>query len=140
MGRGVMTVSDAVCVVYLHHSDEEWDGIGKDTDWEFFVEGLRDTIRSRYPSFRAVDSWDGREEKRILENELARVVVCEYAGIVSISLAIRNRDVEFEHEENLAEHWCKQITNGFQQLFLDRLRKLGTMSNGVSVYDTELRG
>jgi hypothetical protein len=129
MGRSVMTVSDAIQIVYLE-LDEEYD------DWDWFIEDVRTVISQKYKSFQVVDSWDGREEHRILENDLAKVVVCEYCGMVSINLV----PCEFSlFLLPLAEHWCSQIADGFAKLFPERLCKLGTMSNGVSVYERAKR-
>ena len=129
MGRSVNTVSGAICIIYtVFEGEEDWQ-------WDDYIDFLQERVVEKYPSFVGVDSWDGNEEHRILENELAKVVVCEYCDLVSINLVVRKRDVEFEHEENLAEHWCAQIAKGFAELFPNRLRRLGTFSNGESVFE-----
>ncbi len=134
MGRGVMTVTDAVHVVYFNHEPEESD------HWFFdqLLDDIRETIKVQYPSFFDCDSWDGREEHRILENEYARIVVCEYMGLVSVSLAVIEEDQYYNpYLGGIGRYWCERIVNNFQKLMDDSyntLSKLGTMSNGVSVF------
>jgi len=129
MGRSVMTVSDAVMIVYLEHDAQDCD------DWDWFLEDIRNVISQRYKSFVACDKWDGREQKRILENDLARVVVCEYCGLVSINLAIREDGDWYLDRIALAEHWCNQITKGLAGLFSERLRCIGRASNGEAFFE-----
>ena len=129
MGRGVNTVTDAISVVYLQHSSED------DYDWKNFCGGIREMIVEKFPSFYRVDKWDGREEHRILENEHARIVICEYCGLASISLAVREDGDYYIDKLPLAEHWCRQIAPKFEALFSDRLRRIATASNGESFYE-----
>ena len=143
MGRGVMTVSDAVQIVYLEidYDIDEWM-------LEDELEYIRDTIKAKYKSFEDANTWDGREELRVLENELAKVIVCSYMNVVSINLVPFDLSGMYNwgytDATPLAEHWCNQIAKGFAELFPGRLIKQGTFSNGVSVYkraiDEEDRG
>jgi hypothetical protein len=85
-----------------------------------------------------VDKWDGRELHRILQNGHARLVVSEYIGCVSISLAVRD-DVE---HIGLSEQWLaaagKKFYNGLKKAYTkDFMVKLGTFSNGEAVYRKE---
>ena len=128
MGRGVMTVTDAISIVYVTSDCDN------DLDWYDFIEDVRSIIEHRFPSFVRVDKWDGREERRILENNLARVVICEYCGLVSINLAVREDGDYYIDRQPLAEHWCRQIAPKFEALFSDRLRRIATASNGESFY------
>ena len=129
MSRGVMTVTDAVSIVYVEHGCEEnWD-------WDDFIEGVRSEIKHKFSSFQDVDKWDGREEHRILENDLARVVICEYCGLASINLAVREDGAWYYDRLPLAAHWCRQIAPKFEALFSDRLRRIATASNGESFYE-----
>jgi hypothetical protein len=125
MGRSVDTVTNAVEVVFIHQDFED------SFAWEDFIEDVKAIISRRYPSFVACDKWDDREQKRILENGFARIVVCEYCGVVSINLASIDNNV-------LGENWCKQIAKGFKGL-LDKtfflITPLGRFSNGETVYE-----
>jgi hypothetical protein len=121
-----MTCSNAVQIVYLDVSDEN------EFDWEFFVEDVQLTIRSWWPSFEEVSVWDGKEERRILENQLAKVVLCEYCGLASINLVPCEFTFGFLP---LAEHWCHQIANKFAEIWPDRLRSIGRASNGEQFFE-----
>jgi len=144
MGRGVMTATDAVHVVYfpitIGSGCDDEDCCDSDFsywEWDEFIEDLWEIIKDRYPSFFDCDKWDGREEHRILENDYARIVVCEYMGCVSVSLAIREDADHWPYAYGLADHWCRQIAGNFQKLLdahFGTIAKLGTMSNGVSVF------
>lgn len=109
MGRGVMTVSDATAIVYVNLPD--YDG---DDDWDNFIWQVRWAVTESWPSFYECDKWDGREEHRILESGLARIVVCNYAGVASINLAILDDLWKYTPDLTpLAEHWCQQIADRF---------------------------
>jgi hypothetical protein len=132
MGRGVMTVSDAV-VAYVHLPEYE-----DDSDWDNFIWQVRWAVTEKWPSFYEVDEWDGREKHRILQNDLCRIVVCEYCGVASINLAIRESLWQYtpdltplakRFQGQIASHFIKWMSENF-----DCLAKQGTMSNGVSVY------
>ena len=133
MGRNVMTVNDAV-VVYVNLGDIE-DG----DDFQNFIDQVRWAVCEKWPSFFEVDKWDGREEHRILENEFARIVVCEYCGVASINLAVCTSLWQYTPDYTpLAEHWVEQVASNFCKWMgghFDCLAKAGTMSNGVSVFE-----
>jgi len=66
----------------------------------------------------------------ILESIFAEITVCEYCGMVSISISPRD-----EYPE-LAEHWCEQVIDGITEILLpyELYYKQFVMSNGVSVF------
>ena len=145
MGRSVMTAIDAIHVVYfpitIGSGCDEIDQDDSDFgywEWDEFIDDLQEMITVAYPSFLRCDRWDGREEHRILENDLARIVVCEYMGLVSVSLVAADWYGSYlPCLGGLADHWCRQISSNFQKLMdanFTTLNKQGTMSNGVSVF------
>jgi len=126
MGRSVMTVNDAIQIVYLvYKGEDEWE-------WDDFILDIQEVIQQKYKSFEPCDKWDGREEYRILENDLARIVICEYCGLVSINLAVRDDSIYWLA---LAEHWCRQIAKGLAELFPGRYQCIGRASNGEAFYE-----
>lgn len=129
MGRSVNYRSDAVNVWYLtlakvSRLDDEWY-------WGDFIERLQSDIQARYKSFYTCSRWGGREEHVILESIFAEITVCEYCGMVSISISPRD-----EYPE-LAEHWCNQVVPGMTKALssFGLLVKLGTFNNGESCYE-----
>lgn len=126
MGRSVDTVTNAAEVVFIYQDFED------SFAWQDFIEDVKTIILRRYPSFYACDKWDGREQKRILENGFARVVVCEYCGLVSVNLDSIDDNV-------LGKNWCRQIAKGFKNLLdktflVNRITPIGHASNGEKVY------
>lgn len=139
MGRSVCVPSEATATVYLHHPSEESNT--KDSaceDWGDFLEDLQGVLQSRYPSLRVRDHWADREEHIILANTHANIIVCEYCGIVSVSVVPYHGP--YSEPTALALSWCQQIGHrSFYQTLLkaypDRcLHRLGSFSNGESVY------
>ena len=134
MGRGVMTANNAVQIVYLEvaYDMEEWV-------WDDELDYIKDTIKAKYKSFEDANTWEGREELRVLKNGLAKVIVCSYMSVVSINLVPLDLDGAYDRGYTdatpLAEHWCNQVAKGFAELFPGRLIRQGTMSDGVSVYE-----
>lgn len=146
MGRSVSYPSDSVVVCYrdvssfgaVYAEDENGDFDYDDIvdidefeardDFEFFVEDIRESVKSEWPSFYEEDGWIDREDRILLANGHAYVGVSEYCGLASIWLVPR----ESEHEE-LSAAWCASIENKFKKLF-GELVKVGSFSNGESVY------
>lgn len=134
MGRSVDYVSDAVHVWFFDVSE-----LGP-YDFEWFIESLQYTIQNRYPSFSLCDSWDGKEQHRILDGVMGRIVLCEYCGCASISLAtIADDHYTLERQRPIMEKWCASIVPNLTKLLRENfpcmLNKLGTFSNGESVYE-----
>lgn len=135
MGRGVACMSGGP-VAYIDGSD--WLKEDRDWDWNDFIDGLKEIITGLFPSMYTVDKWDGQELHRILENGHARIVVSEYCGCISISLAVRD---DIEHD-TLAGCWVlaagKKFYGGLKKAYpSDFMVKMGTFSNGESVYRKE---
>lgn len=135
MGRSVSVPSGAVATVYLDGLDIE-----DELFWEDFVDSVQFTVSRRYPSFETADHWVDDEEKAILENEHAIVVLAEYCGCVSVSLVPKDQgDGLWGDHAASAEAWCRQVADNWrqalQEAFPERaMVRIGGMSNGVSVY------
>lgn len=107
-------------------------------DWDSFKEWIVTTAQSLMPSMdktdREVSRWS--ENTVILDNRHSEVSVSEYSGLVAISLAPRS-DLEGYSDENslapLGAAWRVRMSERFTDS-LGTLQKLGTFSNGESVY------
>lgn len=134
MGRSVSVPSGASQTVYIElDQDEDF--------WEDFIDGLKYTICKHWPSFDDCDRWTEREAHAILENGHADIVVCEYCGLVSVSLVPVDghygRGGYYDGLGDLHNHWVNQIGDRFAEVLNETyngLNRIGTMSNGVSVY------
>lgn len=137
MGRSVSVPSGAICTVYLHDPADLSQALDDDypDNWQVFIEDLQTQVHERFPSFEPTESWLGREERVVAENAHAMVVVCEYMGVVTVSL------VPLASGEmcGLAKTWLEKIEDTFRDFIESRcpnaaMRRVGGMSNGESVY------
>lgn len=132
MGRSVNYLNDAEFKHYINTEDiqDSWE-------WEDFKCNIAGIIKNRYKSFSECDEWEGNETKIILENNLAIVGISEYCGLTSISIA--PKEFRYYEKDNtaLAIKWINSISDNLEKLLdknFDCYRKVGTFSNGESVY------
>jgi hypothetical protein len=114
----------------------EFDEFQAQDDWNYFIEWIRQEAQDRWPSLDECDTWLDREDHAILENGHCWIGVSEYCGLASIWLVSKAEQHlnNWDHNlVNLATRWCDQIEPNFRKLF-DEYQKLGTFSNGESVY------
>lgn len=133
MGRSVSVPTYAVSTAYISLGDS------MDThDWDWFVDDIRAVLKHRYPSLSDADRWLGREDHVIASNCHADIVLCEYCGLVSLSIVPTQEDGwHYGPEQNLHDAWCNQVADGFRAVIAANwptYNRIGTMSNGVSVY------
>ena len=135
MGRSVDYASDATSVSYVDVSymEDEWE-------WDDFIASLKEAVQSKYKSFDDEDQWVGRELHSVLSNQHAQVIVSEYCGLASISLAPVELDGYGEDAslQNIANAWCELVADNFDKLITKTfggLRKVATFSNGESMYE-----
>jgi len=93
-------------------------------------EDVVESSKSQWPSFYDVDKWLGRENHAILENRYAQIGMSEYCGLVSVWLVPLDVD---DREVGLRDQWIASIRPRFEKFFSE-LVKVGTFSNGESVY------
>ena len=130
MGRSVNYARNALKVWYFPYESDPDDG---DENWTSLIHEIRVTLCSIIPSFEPYSKWTDRELLCILRNNYSEIVISEYCGLCSLSFVMRD-DVE---RPALAEHWMRQVVNGIDcELLkvLNLVRKVGTFSNGESVY------
>jgi len=133
MSRSVNHLNHAEHVSFI--PTEDFCGCDPDDpDCSFFfkeeADRVAERLRGRWPSFEAADRWNNRETRVVAENGHAEVGVSEYCGLTSVSIAV----VENCERPELAEHWIRSMVSAFEEMF-GTLRKLGTFSNGESVYE-----
>jgi len=132
MGRSVSTPTGAVAIAYRDVSDFQ-----DEFEWQFFQENIIDQLQTAFPSLAEANSWIGREDHVVLENSHCKITISEYCGLAAISLVPETHDCYYSEDialQNLADHWCNQISDKFVNL-LSELTKVGTFSNGEAIFE-----
>ena len=135
MGRSIsFPPGGQVCFTVLAGED------GDDFEWEFecFVDHVIDAASVAFPSLYRFDCWRGREDHVLLRNAFADLGVSALGHMVSIWIVERADnsyfDADYRHcRSGRAQQWLRAIAPRFRQMFGD-YERLGTMSNGESVY------
>ena len=145
MGRSVSYLNNAEFVLYFpfeSYRDEngEYDADIDSMNWDDTMECLKAEITKRLPSYSEVDKWDNRETRIFLENNLCSIGISEYCGLVSLSVAPRDLDgYDDTWQPQFAARHAAQIRpileKCLDELGLKRLNKIGTFSNGESVFN-----
>lgn len=136
MGRSVNYLNNAEVVLYFNTEIED------SFEWSEMVQDLIVAIKSKLPSYYAsINKWDNRETRIILDNKFCNIGISEYCGLVSLSVAPKEQTEYYsdnQYKQNFAIHHARQIEKTLQKcldnLGLNRLNKLGTFSNGESIY------
>ena len=152
MGRSVSTHPYAIATVFLDENAVTDDGnITHDQyAWDNFLDDLRNTLTGDYgvdsgllvndkpftgfDGYESVLRWEGRENQVILQGELTEISVSRYGGIAAICLAPLDPD-EPSHRhacEHAAPYFNALLKAAYPKSFLN---KVGTFSNGESVYE-----
>lgn len=117
---------------YLYDFDS-YDQCKAEWDWQDWVEWQQEKAKELFPSMTPCDEWLDREDRAIMENDHAYIGVSEYCGQASIWLVCKADLGEGTGHDGISMAWCHKAAHGFSQKFGDLVR-LGTMSNGESVY------
>jgi len=146
MGRSVSYLNNAEIVLYFpieneYNEDGEFDEDLSQINWDDMILNLTCEIKAKLPSYSECDEWDNRETRIFLQNNLCNIGISEYCGLVSLSVAPR--------ENSYSEHWVREqfsvyhanrIKNTLQKILddlgLNRLKKIGTFSNGEAVFES----
>lgn len=140
MGRSVSTPSNARHVFYLawmdDHEDEDGNEIAWDDadywqhEWDYVIYDLREhVLLDLFPSVLPLDRWHGREDRIIAANGLAEFGISEYMGIAAVWVI-----PYWLAPEGLANAWIDKVWPKVKDRFPSRLARMGTFSNGESVY------
>lgn len=103
--------------------------------WGDFMMNLRAAFKRAFPSLYDCDEWLGREDHAVLENSHAYIGVSEYCGLVSVWCV--PKEGYYGERQPLALAWAEAIEGKASRILdgiADRLYKVGTFSNGESVY------
>lgn len=148
MGRSVSYPYNAEIVCFRAIEPEAWADTDEDgnevmrepTDLDYMVEDLQEYAPTLWSSLRKCDTWIGREDHALLENDLCYMGISEYCGLVAIWVKSKADDLEGSWSADearkaaLARHWVSQIEDKFRQTWGD-LRKIGTFSNGEAIHE-----
>jgi hypothetical protein len=127
MGRSVSTPTahNIAAVAYRTWEPEDEDLL--DWEWQDLLDWIKEAAQAQWPSLTECDKWLGREDRAVLENCHCYIGVSEYCGLVAVWLVDKDETI-------LGNVWCAKIEEKFEELFAT-CRKLGTFSNGESVYE-----
>jgi hypothetical protein len=98
-------------------------------------EFVGNVLQDLFPSVTETDRWLGREDHAVAENGLAYFGASEYCGI--LALWVVPKDDDYQDIGGLANHWIDKAWPRVEERYPHRLYRLGTMSNGESVYRKE---
>jgi len=147
MGRSVSYLSNAEYVIYfnadwLNGIDEngEYNEDEAQWNWEDFKTNLVYEIKNKLKSYDDVEKWDCNEVMIFLENQLCEIGISEYCGLYSLSIRIKEEEFYTgQIKDGLAGNHAFQIRKTLEKCLINcgvnLLNKIGTFSNGNSVYE-----
>jgi hypothetical protein len=148
MGRSVDYLSNAERVNYFQWPtlwvyDEDTDqDVETDELWDAadIIADIRETITSNYPGFDPCSRWDGRETHIILEGYGVEIGLSEYCGLATLSVRVNESILNYfdtdEEAYQVATNWIHENWDQASEHW-NQYRKIGTFSNGESVYETK---
>ena len=104
-----------------------------DFQWEGFVESIKTTARSKWPSLISCKNWLGDEDRAVLQNRFCWIGISEYCGLTAIWLKSKCEDYR-SNAANLSDNWCGLISKPFTNLF-EEYRLVCRASNGEALYE-----
>jgi hypothetical protein len=150
MSRSVDYLNRALHVSYfewplMESYNEETEQYEKTDEYEdayFVKENIQESIISEFPEYDYSSKYDGRETAIILTGYGTEIGLSEYCGLATLSIRIDENDLAYYEEDEyneqydkiekwIHENWAK-ISQGY-----DQYRKVGTFSNGESVFETK---
>lgn len=140
MSRSVNYADNAKFVKFME-LDLTYNDVEDSDAMDNLMEWLLAELSSKFKSLDSSPTrWANRETIALCENYLAIFWVSEYCGCVSLSVTHNNYLDPFDENLNIAEHWIEQIENKLDTILQECpygnfLRRVGTFSNGSSVYE-----
>lgn len=129
MSRGVSTPRGAIAVVYTTFEPTTDDD--SPDEWDCFLENIEEDISKRFPSFFQFEHWVSNEDHALLRNDKLEIGVSEYCGVVAIWALPCNVMLDQDSLKwRRLRDYALRILSPFA-----RMRKVGTFSNGESVYE-----
>ena len=149
MGRSVDYLNRAERVNYFDWPliwayDEDTDqDIETDELWDAreVIEDIQCSIIERYPEFSRCKDWDGRETQIILEGYGVQIGLSEYCGLATLSVRVNEDEIDYCEADEVIEAQKEGVLNWIHanwddvSQYWNRYRKIGTFSNGESVYE-----
>ncbi|KKN21084.1 hypothetical protein LCGC14_0929100 [marine sediment metagenome] len=138
MGRSVETIGrNVIYFDFSYGSENDYEDLATE-DWQDLQDNIICAITSKYKSFISTPNqwaeYPYRENRILLENDHVQISISEYCGCGAVSVFVRD-DMEYPE---LAEHWLNQVwdrLSGLISQYVSVLHKVGTFSNGISVYE-----
>lgn len=132
MGRGNFCArGDMAEQWYIDYDNYHYyycDENGDETSEEYFdqdlldedIQYIMDEIRSKFPSFRQVDSWDHycREQHYLLENQLFRIGVADNEWSVAFFIVENEEKISWNCWEGIAEKHYTEYMHGIEKILL----------------------
>jgi hypothetical protein len=152
MGRSVDYLNSALQVSYFEwpliesYNDEtdQYEETDEYEDGDIVKGNIQESIISEFPEYDYCREYDGRETAIILKGYNTEIGLSVYYGLATLSIRIDENELDYsnydEQEYNeqydkieawINENWAK-ISQGY-----DQYRKIGTFSNGESVFETK---
>ena len=150
MGRSVDYLNRALHVSYFAwpvieiYNDEtdQFEISDQYEDSDIVVENIQESVISEFPEYEYCSKYDGRETAIILTGYGTEIGLSEYCGLATLSIRIDEKELDYYEEDEyneqydkieawIHENWAK-ISQGY-----DQYHKIGTFSNGESVFETK---
>lgn len=103
MSRTVFIPDEAAAVAFVA-LDNEWF---EDSGW---MHVLTDAVVAAFPSFKPAAGWVSEEGAVVARNRFSRLVIAEYRGLVSISIA------PFDDAPAIASCWASRVEKKLRRI------------------------
>jgi len=137
MGRSVSYASGSEVVLYSYFESTD-DEYMDQMNFDDCIDNLQASLIATFPSLMQSEEWVGREDRAFAENDLVYVGMSEYCGVVSVWVKPKESDY-YAYVQNFGPRFARQMENKLKKIVKDvfgvRLSKMGTFSNGESVYN-----
>lgn len=137
MGRSVSYASGSEVVLYSYFESADDEYLDQ-MNFDVCVDNLQESLIATFPSLMQSEEWIGREDRALAENDLVYVGMSEYCGVVSVWVKPKESDY-YAYVQNFGPRFARQMENKLKKIVKDvfgvRLSKMGTFSNGESVYN-----
>lgn len=157
MGRSVNHLNDAFEVVFFDYPTIEdyneetgqWEPTDKPEDFDYVLDGIRESIKSEFPEYTNCKRWEGRDVMIFLEGYGTEIAISEYCGLATLSIRIDEEELKYtlsgneydceeweQAEKEEREKIEKWMSENVSRIFAGygEYVKLGTFSNGESIY------
>jgi hypothetical protein len=149
MGRSVSHLSRAIRIAYFeqpkvesfNEDAEEYELTDEYEDFDFTIECIQESIKSKFPEFSNVDRWDGNEDHIILEGYGTEIGISSYCGLCALSIRVDDSILEYAENDEESDKQRAEITDWIEKNWdkvsqgYNQLQRVGGFSNGESVYE-----